>query len=73
MKIKNVYLTIFLLSLICVLISSINVNPDATMLNLFGYKIGLNFTHNVWLRIIGFISLFLYIFNPLSKKQQLEK
>jgi hypothetical protein len=67
MKIRNLYLTVFLLSVICVLISSIDVNPDATMVNLFGYKIGVNFTHYLWVKVLGFAALFMYIFTPSKK------
>ena len=68
MKRRNFYLTICVLSAICVLASSLNVTPDATMFNLFGYNVGLNFTHNPWIKLIGFTSLCLYLFNPTFKK-----
>jgi len=68
MKIRNVYLTVLLLSLAFVVLSSFDVKPDATMLNLSGYNIGLNFTHNLVVKIIGFVALFLYVLNPSFKK-----
>lgn len=63
MKIRTIYLIVMLLCIACVMISSIGVQPDATMLHLHGYSIGINFTHNVWIKIIGFVCLCLFIIN----------
>lgn len=67
MKIRNIYLTVFILSAICVLVSSFNAQPDAKLVNLFGYNVGLNFTHNTWIKVLGFVALCMYIFNPTKK------
>jgi len=72
MKIRNVYLTVFLLSVICVLISSINVKPEVGSISLFGYQVGANFTHNLWLKLLGFAALFMYILNPTFKSSKTE-
>ena len=68
MKLRNVYLTIFLLSLTTTIVLSLNIAPDAKVINLFGYNFGINFTHYMWLKVIGFISICLYAFNPRFKK-----
>jgi len=68
MKRRNIYLILSLLSVITLLSLSLNVAPDAKITNLFGYNIGLNFTHYWWLKLIGFVSICLYTFNPSFKK-----
>jgi hypothetical protein len=69
MKLRNVYLTIFLLALINLIALSVNVAPDAKVINLFGYNVGVNFTHYWWLKLIGFISIVLYYFDPSFKSK----
>ena len=67
MKIKNVYLTVFILSAICVMLSAFDTAPDAKLLNLFGYNVGINFTHNMWIKVLGIVALCMYVFNPTFK------
>jgi hypothetical protein len=70
MKMRNVYLTSLLLSIAFVTLSSFDTKPDTTMFNLLGYNVGLNLTHNIWVKVFGFTSLVLYLFNPTFKKSK---
>lgn len=67
MKIRTIYLIVSLLCVLSVMISSIGVQPDTTVFHFYGYSVGINFTHNVWIKVLGFISLFLFIFNYNKK------
>lgn len=67
MKIRNFYLIVFLLSTAFVLVTSFNVKPEAASVSLFGYEVGANFTHNLWVKVLGFVALFMYILNPTKK------
>ena len=68
MKIKNLYLLVALLCCVLVFVSSLDISPDAKLINLFGYDFGLNFTHNPILKIVGIAALCLFLFDKKSDK-----
>jgi hypothetical protein len=72
MKLRNVYLTVFILSAIFVALSAFDTAPDAKIINLFGYNVGMNFTHNIWVKVLGILAFSMYIFNPTFKTAKTE-
>jgi hypothetical protein len=67
MKIRNIYLIGIVATAIIAFFTSFDVKPDASFINLFGYEVGANFTHNLWLKLFGFACLFMYLVNPTRK------
>jgi hypothetical protein len=70
MKVRHVYLVVMIVSAAFVMFSSMDVKPDQSMLKVFGYNIGLNYTNYLWVKVLGFVSLCLYVFNPKLKKER---
>jgi len=70
MKLKNVYLTVFILSVISLVAVSTNTTPDVKFFKAFGYNFGINFTEYLWLKIIGFASVSLYVISSFKSAKE---
>lgn len=69
-NLRTVYLSVFLACVLFSFISSINVAPQTSAFSISGWVFGFNLTHNLVIKVIGFVALGLYFINPKFGKNE---
>lgn len=72
MKIRNIYLTVFILSVLSLLFVSTTTAPDVRFFKAFGYNVGINITQYMWLKVLGILSLSLYIISSFKSTKTVQ-